>query len=197
MQGPLIGGRQGKDGKGSEAGFVLVAAMVVLLALSLFGIWAIRTSTFELDIAGSTQRSEKQFNVAEGGAVLEAGRLGFQTRDWYVNPDPGVDPNTTYYAPQTEPDFDPGNDTAAVPGGEDPTDSTTWPRENLVQGILNIDNEVDYRYLVTYMGYDPVIGSGTGFSGYKYRIQGQGVEGGVGSAIVEVGGTKLGPEAVF
>lgn len=177
----------------SEAGFVLVAAMVVLLALTMFGIWAIRTSTLELDIAGSTQRAEKQFNVAEGAVAVEAGNLGFATETYYEVADPTQ--MNQPLVPQTEAEFDPGGDTAAAPAGVSPTDPATWPMQNLLQD--DADDEFDYRYLVTYLypdappkGYDA-----SSFSGYKFRVEGQGMEGSMGSLVIEVGGIKVGVKA--
>lgn len=190
----------GRKGDTSEAGFVLVAAMIVLLALTLFGIWAIRTSTLELDIAGSTQRAEKSFNVAEGAVAVEAGSLGFATQTYYEVSDPTKMNNAL--VPQTEATFDPGGDTNAplwtAAQLDDPVyqrNPDNWPMQNLLQN--NADDEFDYRYLVTYLypdvppkGYDA-----SSFSGYKFRVQGQGVEGNVGSLVIEVGGIKVGVKA--
>jgi len=191
-----------KDRKGitNEAGFVLVAAMVVLLALTLFGIWAIRTSTLELDIAGSTQRAEKQFNIAEGAVTLEVGNVGFHTKTWYDVSDTGLMNHAL--VPTTEADFDPGGKTSAplwtTAQLDSPTyqrDPANWPMQNLLGDPAN--NEFDYRYLVTYLnpgappkGYDITL-----FDGYYYRIQGQSVEGNTGSLMIEVGGIGVGPKS--
>jgi len=184
----------------SEAGFVLVAAMVVLLALTMFGVWAIRTSTLEIDIAGSMQRVEKEFNVAEGSIALEGGNLGFTTAAYYEI----ADPTKINHAlvPPTEALFDPGGDTAApvwtAAQQDNPAYQRTpgnWPMQNLLGNTT--DDTFDYRYLVTYLypdvppkGYDAA-----SFSGYKFRVQGQGVEGMVSSQIIEVGGIKVGVKA--
>lgn len=184
----------------SEAGFVLVAAMVVLLALTMFGVWAIRTSTLEIDIASSMQRTEKQFNVAEGTIALEAGKLGFTTQAYYEIADPTMLNHAL--VPPTEALFDPGADTAAplwtAAQQDDPAYQRTpgnWPMQNLLQN--NADDNFDYRYLVIYLypdvppkGYDAA-----SFSGYKFRVQGQGLEGGVSSQVIEVGGIKVGVKA--
>lgn len=185
------GSRIGARGNGAdEAGFVLVAAMVVLLALTLFGIWVIRTSTMEMDIAGSMQRAERQFNVAEGAVAIEAGNLGFTTQAYYEIADPTL--TDQLLVPQTEALFDPGGDTTAAPAGVSATDPATWPMQNLLQN--SADDEFDYRYLVTYLypdvppkGYDAA-----SFSGYKFRVQGQGVLGSDRSLVIEVGGIKVG-----
>ena len=184
-----------------EAGFVLVAAMVVLLALTLFGIWALRTSSLEVEIAGSTQRVEKQFNIAEGGVVREVGKVGFTTETYYNINDPSIPNQVLAPTPGTN-DFDPGDDIADGGGWVvDPADYTTWPRQNLLEGQDadangtddgDENNEFDYSYLVTYLypdtppkGYDP--GS---FSGYKFRIQG------AAPAELEMGGMKVGPKVM-
>lgn len=183
------------SGRSNEAGFVLVAAMIVLLALTMFGIWAIRTSTLELDIAGSMQRAEKGFNVSEGSVALEAANVGFATQAYYEVNDPSQ--LNTPLVPTTEAEFDPGGDTPAAPGAVSQTDPDTWPMQNLLQDPA--DDEFDYRYLVTYLypdvppkGYDA-----SSFSGYMFRIEGQSMEGNVGSLVIEVGGIKVGPKATL
>ncbi len=198
MQGVLSAGRYKRKGVTSEAGFILVAAMVVLLALTLFGIWAIRTSTLELDIAGSTQRAEKQLNVAEGAVAVEVGNVGFDTKTWYDVSDTSLMNHAL--VPTTEADFDPGSDTSAPLWStaqlDDPNyqrNPENWPRQNLLGN--NADNEFDYRYLVTYLnpgpppkGYDM-----NDKDAYYYRIQGQAVENGnTGSLVIEMGGVEVG-----
>lgn len=203
MRGALRAGSRiwARKNGADEAGFVLVAAMIVLLALTLFGIWAIRTSTMEMEIAGSMQRAEKQFNVAEGAVALESGNLGFATQTYYEI----ADPTQLNHAlvPQTEAEFDPGNDRSILDPAwdtlkndpdntEKQRDPDNWPTKNLLQN--NADDEFDYRYLVTYLypdvppkGYDA-----SQFSGYKFRVQGQGVLGSDSSLVIEVGGIKVG-----
>lgn len=189
MQGVLKARNNDREGVASEAGFVLVAAMVVLLALTLFGIWAIRTSTLELDIAGSVQRAEQQFNIAEGAVALEVVKVGFVTETYYQVGDPSV--TNQILSPALEAEFDPGGDTAAVPGAVDAADTATWPVQNLLQN--NADDEFDYRYLVTYLyadmppkGYDAA-----SFSSYTFMIQG------MAPVAIEVGGNKIGPKATL
>lgn len=179
----------------SESGFVLVLAMIILLLLSLFGIWALRTSNFELDVAGSYQQVERQFNVSEGGANAEAGKVGFSLQPFYQISNPSQ--FNQLLTPTTDATFDPGNDTTTTLAGITAGDPTTWPWENLLQNYTNLPtntNEFDYRYLTTYlnpetapMGYDPNF-----FSGYQFRIQG-------GAAavplVIELGGTKVGVKA--
>ncbi|MFZ5774049.1 MAG: hypothetical protein ACOY3Z_00995 [Thermodesulfobacteriota bacterium] len=142
------------------------------------------------------QRAEFRFNIAEGGTNLEAYRLGYATSSqfaYYQVADPTR--TNTVLTPTTDADFDPGNDTTATTGGISTTDSATWPMQNLLGSAA--DDEFDYRYLITYLypdvppkGYDA-----SSFSGYKFRIQGQGVVGGVASSIVEEGGIKVGVKA--
>lgn len=186
MRRPLSTLNHDRKGVAGEAGFVLVAAMVVLLALTLFGIWAIRTSTLELDIAGSVQRAEKQFNVAEGAVMTELGNAAAIDMG-----DTGT-PNVIL-APTTEATFDPGSDTDANPALVDAANPASWPMGNLLQD--NADDEFDYRYLVTFLYEDAEgkPGDGAGDVSYLYyRIQGQSVEGNNGSLVIEVGGFKVG-----
>lgn len=168
----------------SESGFVLVLAMVVLLVLSMLGAWALMTSKSELDVAGGLQRAEKQFNIAEGGTSLEAVKVGFATETYYQVGDPSV--TNQLLTPPDEATFDPGGDTAAVPGAVDATDTATWPVQNLVQD--NADDEFDYRYLVTYLyaGLPPKGYDATGQSSYNWCIQG------MAPVVIEVGGMSIG-----
>ncbi len=181
----------------AESGFVLILSLVILLVLSLIGIWAMQTSTFELKIAGSSQQIEAQFNVAEGGANAEAGKIGFNQQDFYQIGDPSV-PNQLL-TPDTDSAFDPGNDTANVLANIDSGDSSTWPWENIwpivAERTQPVHNTTDYKYLATYLYPDtPPMGYDTNnFSGYKFRIQGAArIDAPV---IVELGGTKVGVRA--
>ncbi|MDD2464689.1 MAG: hypothetical protein PHI97_11900 [Desulfobulbus sp.] len=194
-----------------ESGFVLVLSLVILLMLSLFGAWALQTSNFELNVAGGLQQVEMQFNVTEGGANTEAANLGFNRRTFYQISDP-----TLYgiiLAPDSLAAFDPGSDNTDAASDKDESnvdlrksDPRYWPWRNLWPVEDNDDkwltaealekkqpahNDLDYRYLVTYlhpsnppMGYDA-----TSFSGYKFRIQGNTART---MTIVELGGNKVG-----
>lgn len=189
--------RQREISDTTESGFVLVLALVVLLMLSLLGIWALQTSTSELNVAGGSLQVERQFNISEGGANSEAGKIGFVLQPFYQISNPSI--YNQLLTPTTDITFDPGNDTATTLAGIATGDVTTWPWENLWPLELPIvdeknlptHNDLDYRYLTTYLhpdtapiGYDPNF-----FSGYKFRIQS-------GSAfipvVVELGGTKVG-----
>jgi len=54
----------------SEDGFVLITAMVVMIAVSLLGIAALNTTTFETMIAGNEKWSQEQFFQADSGINL-------------------------------------------------------------------------------------------------------------------------------
>lgn len=186
--------RQRETSDTAESGFVLVLAMVVLLALSLLGIWALRTATFELDVAAGLQQVEKTFNITEGATNAEAGKIGFGTQTFYQISDPTI--QNQLLTPNTEATFDPGNDTLTTVAGITAGDPATWPWENLLQDYNNpsVNNEFDYRYLASYlysdtapMGYDP-----NEFSSYKFRIQGGAARVPV---IIELGGNKVGVKA--
>lgn len=181
----------------TESGFVLILSLVVLLMLSLLGIWALKTSTFELRVAGSSQQVEVQFNITEGGANAEAGKVGFNQQDFYQIGDPSV--LNQLLIPATDPVFDPGNDTANVLANIDSGDSATWPWENIWPTVGErtqpVHNNLDYKYLTTYLYPDtPPMGYDTNhFSGYKFRIQGAArIDA---PMVVELGGTKVGVKA--
>ena len=181
----------------SESGFVLVLSLVILLLLSLFGAWALQTSTFELRVAGGLQQAERQFNLAEGAANGESGNVGFQTKTFYQLSDPSQ--YNRLLLPGNDGDFDPGNDTTTTFPGIAANDYTTWPWDNLLRNYNNAPvntNTYDYRYLVTYlhsstppMGYEATM-----FSGYRFQIRGNTVSA---ANIIEVGGSKVGVKAVL
>lgn len=177
-------------GEEAESGFVLVLSLVILLMISLFGIWAMQTTKSELDVAGGSQRIEKKFNVAEGAANAETGNVGFSTKDFYkITFDPTTVHNQTMIPGAG--DFDPGTDRTSTVGALSAGDMVTWPWDNLLRDYTANTNAYDYRYLVTYlysdvapMGYDP-----SSFSAYKFRIQGNTARE---STVVEMGGVKVG-----
>ncbi len=201
--------RQGKTDNTAESGFVLVLALVVLLLISLLGIWALQTSTSELQIAGGSQQVEKQFNTIEGAAYSEAGKVGF-AQVFYQIADPYdffqlIIPPTDTDDPNNPGDFDPGGDTATTrvaiaaqangySGAMVPV--ATWPWQNM---LTNYDNapvntdEFDYRYLTTYLHIDtaPIGYDATLFGAYKFRIQTAAPRRPI---TVELGGTKIGPK---
>ncbi len=183
-----------------EDGFALVFSLVMLVVITLLGVWALNTSTLEIMISGNRQVFEENFNMAEGGAMSESGKLGYAgtaTFPWYMVNDPsllnqllvppvGVGPGK----------YDFGGDltsgsAAAYAALLTPTgagDPTNWPMENLLHSIAPADNRMDYSYLVTYLnpdtppkGYDAAM-----FSSYKFRINGHK------NTDVEVGGMKVG-----
>lgn len=173
-----------------EAGFALIMAMVALLVLTLLGVWALYTSTSELQVAGGSQQVERQFNVAEGGAYAEAVNVGFTQKAFYnfANFNQGM------MNPTTDALFDPGGDTNNVIGNIAATDPATWPWDNLrnattAAGQAVNANDLDYRYLVTYLGsgtpppgYDAAL-----MSAHQVRVQG------AAPLVVELGGLKISP----
>ena len=58
-----------------EQGFVLVIALLVMVALTIIGIAATSTTTLELNIAGNTKVSKINFYTAESAAYEGAQRL--------------------------------------------------------------------------------------------------------------------------
>lgn len=191
MQFPLAETHHDRWPQNREAGFVLVAALVVLLALSMFGIWAIRTATFEVDIAGNMQGAEKQFNISEGATIREAVSLSHNNpsdpsyKSFYNVSDTQV---SKLLDPTTPAAFDPGGDTAAVVGGVVQANPATWPTENLFGNTL--DDEFDYRYLSAYLNADtpPKGYDADKFSSYKFRVQGSA------PTVIEMGISIVGPK---
>lgn len=176
-----------------QEGFVLIAGMLALFLLSLFGLWALTTSDYETKIASNLQQMEGNFNTSEGAAIMEAGGVGFArtgSGEWYMISDPTVF-NQALLPPTA--DYDPGNDIVEIvgtfPDDFERDDYESWPRQNLLRD--NADATHDYMYLATYLypdtpppGYDV-----TQFSGYRFRINGKQ------KVLVEVGGFKVGVKA--
>lgn len=184
----------------SESGFVLVLAMVVLLVISLLGIWALTTSDFELKVAGGSQQVERQFNLAEGAVNAEAVSLGYSQKPFYKVTN--FIPNHLMI-PTSDADFDPGNDTvhtlaellAILPS---PVPSDNWPWGNLLDattaaGQAATANEFDYRYLVTYLEKGGEVPGAPGtevgkFAFHYLRVQG------AAPMVIELGGIIIGPK---
>jgi len=187
--------RQQEASNESESGFVLVLALVVLLILSLFGIWASNTSRMELDVAGGLQRYERQFNVAEGGAYIEALNVGQDGRPFYVKTNLAAQENNPLL-PSSDAEFDPGNDTINLWTGVAENDHETWPWDNLLGNYDNLPtntDQFDYRYLVVYLGEDDKPHPGEDLNKvifYDHRIQGNAART---RAIVELAGVTRGP----
>ena len=189
--------RQPESASSPESGFVLVLALVMLLLLSLFGAWALQTTTFELRVAGGLQQAERQFNLAEGAANGEAGLVGFERKNFYNLPDPSR--YNLPLLPTNDGDFDPGNDTPNVIGGIKPDDPTTWPWDNLLRNYDNVPvntNSYDYCYHVTYLHSTtaPIGYNANKFAGYKHMIRG--VPANV-TTVVELGGSKVGQKGTL
>lgn len=172
----------------SEEGFVLIVSMVMLLLLTLLGIWALNTSTVEIQIAGNQQQFDKSFNIAEGGANFEATFVGFAVRSEYSVTNPGriyQDLTTGTYG-----------DSATWPVGSlllTPTPGVTTGTVDPTAYDPGTDpvSEYKYRYFVTYLypdvppkGYDASM-----FSSYKFRIDGER------DVVIELGGIKIGVKA--
>lgn len=181
----------------NEEGFTLILSLMVLVLLSLMGMWALNTSDIEIGISGNEQRYQENFNIAEGGTYLEASAIGFASNPYYAITDPSnfnlkLGPNPS------DDDYDPGDDMDATVLGNlstlsavDATKPEEWPHQNLLRRTSASDNRADYSYLVTYMypdvppkGYDA-----DSFSAYKFKING------ARNTEIEIGGVKVGPKA--
>lgn len=198
----------------NEEGYILVLTLVVLLLLTLFGVWALNSSDFENRVAGNMQQAERIFNVNDAAATTEASKIMNGRRSWWV-----VErPRELYRVrlPDTIEGFDPfraaggrpratSEDLATAKDLADEGDDTElkrrtdyWPWDNLVgdyqsapagDGVFGPNR--DYRYLVTYLYPDkpPQGEDATLFSGFKFRVQ-AGSQGQ--SGIVEAGGVAVG-----
>jgi len=191
---------------GSEQGFALVTALMLLFAATVLGFMVMDSSETEIILSGAQQRYERNFNTAEGASSVEAATVGTSatvtrniggtnhSRSYVVvNPDAHnqvLSPNKSHDAL-----FDPGNDmTVDNASAEYTVDLNTppaqWPMENLLHSDATADNFLDYHYRVAYLygtappkGYDA-----TKFSGYRFQIAAQR------TTLIELGGSKVGPK---
>lgn len=184
-----------------QNGSALLACVAVLVVLTTLGILAIQTSITETKISANEQRWEQDFNIAEGGAGMEASHVGFAREgafEWYQIVDP--DAYNQLIVPPDSASYDPGGDLevtgnfpddflATLPDGI--SKRRMWPRQNI--RLDTADDDLDYAYLVTYLGTSEkgVKGSNAaGFSFYQFRFNSArqvGVE-------IELGGVKIGPK---
>ena len=174
----------------NERGYVLVFSLVMLVVLTILGVWALNTSTVEIMVAGNEQRFEEDFNIAEGAVYVEGGKI-FTNRTsspWYQLKNPSI--TDQILAPDVnDADFDPGNDIADAIASIDPADASKWPKENLVGNYAANDMVMDYSYLVTYEKTDTALqgfGAASGTTAYYYRMNGNR------DSDVEAGGMKVG-----
>jgi len=65
-----------------EKGFALIIALLILLVLTLIGISAINTTTFETSISGNERVGTDAFYVAEAGIQIGLNQLPDTTRIW-------------------------------------------------------------------------------------------------------------------
>lgn len=180
----------------NEKGSVLAIALICLMILSMFGIFALNTSDNEVSIAANQQRWEKNFNISEGGTMKEGSKVGYAgvngSYTWYqvVSPDVYDVP----LVPNTLATFDPSGGQDIPVAGSFPADfylnskdPNYWPRENLMDDTAGDTH--DYAYLVTYQ-FGTTVGQGTdaggNFTEYHFRINArQKID-------IEIGGTKIG-----
>ncbi len=147
----------------------MVSTLVILVLLVILGISTTTNTNIELQIAGNDKVYKQNFSVAEGGAYIEAGKVGVSSSPYQVSDPSNTDqiltviPNTAQFIA---------------------SDISTWPTSNL--------NPLTYNSLVTYLyaatppkGYDA-----SKFSVYKFKINGANVTGG--NVAIELGGSKIG-----
>lgn len=60
----------------SEQGSITLYAFIILVVLTLLGVFATRTATIDLQIASNETTYKQDFYVAEGGSQREAAELG-------------------------------------------------------------------------------------------------------------------------
>jgi len=178
----------------AESGFALVMALVVLLLLTLFGAWALQTSTFELEVAGSLQQADRQLNLADGGAYLEAARAGLVGKSLPLkNTTSGREAFYTIHDKKKA-----GPLLAPTHGPVAPYIPQTWPADNLVEDAGKDAGQYEYRYLAEFLSATgkPTLGDQANKTGgappivkYRYRFRGNASGS---QTVVEIGGVTTG-----
>lgn len=182
-----------------QDGFILVVAIMLLFVTMVLGLMVMQSSDMEIMLSSAQQRYEDSLNVAEGGGSVEASAVGGGTTITrngssrsYAVVNPTVKNQVLSPSDSGDALFDPGGD-MTLAGSVTVTASTSpdqWPMDNLLQSDANADDRYDYHYRVIYLHDDnPPKGFGADkFSGYLFEIGSQQ------SALVEMGGSKIGPK---
>jgi hypothetical protein len=108
-----------KDQKGA----VLIIAVVILLILSIIGIYAVGSSTIEIKISGQKKFYDEAFNDAEGGVDYVRGLNPFGGIDSGNGPD-----NPVNYTPPSGSDFNFSVDVSYLGNSPPPIGSGTGQR---------------------------------------------------------------------
>lgn len=183
----------------SQQGFVLIVAVMMLFAATIFGMMVINSSDMEILLSGAQQRYEGNMSVSEGGNNLEATAVGTaatiirgaNSRGYSVS-DPGSHDQILSPTTPSAAIFDPGNDmdTSLFPEVTLTTAPENWPMDNLLFSDVAADDAFDYQYRTVYLyatsppkGFDA-----TKFAGYRFQISAHK------NSTIEVGGTKVGPK---
>ncbi|KJS30659.1 MAG: hypothetical protein VR64_15770 [Desulfatitalea sp. BRH_c12] len=180
-----------------ESGSALIVCLLVLVVLTTLGIMAAQTSVTEIKISGNEQQWIEDLNTSEGGAQINASKVGFARTgayEWYEIANP--EQFDQILVPPSA-DYDPGGDikiSGTFPKAfndltrdEQVVDKRYWPHENLLQDAT--DDRFDYAYLVTYLGASDkaLKGYNAGsVAAYKFRVNG------VKQVAIELGGMKIG-----
>ncbi|MDR3629096.1 MAG: pilus assembly PilX N-terminal domain-containing protein [Desulfocapsaceae bacterium] len=182
-----------KQDRSGEDGFVLVFALVMLVVVTMLGLWSLNTSIHENWSAGNEQAYEQQFNIAEGGIHVEGAKIGSALVSWYALPDPDT-PDQLLVPPLQTPLYDPHGSLSPADYPHSiadilPGDAARWPRGNLLGESAPEASEMEYAYLVTYLGADQKNTKGYGaesLTGYAFRINSHC------ETDIEVGARKIG-----
>lgn len=134
----------------SEKGFVLVTALMILVALTLLGLATIMTSTVELKIAGNDRLYKKTFYQADGGT--ETGSVLAYENALCINADgftAGGTPNQADIGliRVSNLDFaDPGQGTTDLP--EDPEGATPAVRDAVYYATMGDDSDPHTNFTI-------------------------------------------------
>lgn len=181
----------------NEEGFVLVLSLVLLLLLTLFGVWSLSTAGSETRVAVNAQRADHIFNFAEGSNFTEAGNVGYARTG---------DPYRGFYADIP----DARRPKPCLPekfkNSAEDDEEGTWPMAHLgdlTKGKDGVVSEADqqegfvYRYYVHFngAGASPQGYSADALTAYRFRVQANKLpqkNEPPQNRVIETGGVKLG-----
>ena len=137
----------------NDRGSTIIVAVLILVFLTIMGISAINTSTFEMQIVGNEHRYQIDFYVADSG--WKEGAMWLES---LAGPPPEVNPGSDSVVKNF------GFDTS--PADPAPTDLATLTPDNNSLSQYG----VSYWYQVEYEGDGTVAGSGKGLREFVYSI---------------------------
>ncbi|WP_022668518.1 pilus assembly PilX family protein [Desulfospira joergensenii] len=146
----------------NESGFALISTLLIMSLLTITGLAAINTTSFELKIAGNERRAHQRFYSADSGWKQAGPYLNAQAT-------PPSFVNTTLKAGDSSYDWDDiyYNIVRNFGDGGDKTTNAAFSTGTEDGRISNIP----YWYRLAYQNDFPAIGFGAGYRDFQYEVK--------------------------